>query len=199
MDSELAPWTATLSVAPDPNGFGSANWINTHNDDNIMNGSGSVQIQLSLPLASPNSVNASSGFRQCVTLPDAPVTVMSANYGAHILIPVNGNPVTGFANASIEVRFFTDGNCLSFIPGAGGNQGMDLNGTLSDSDWYVLEDSSFFMPNGGITASSAELRGFLRTTDTTSEEYIAFFDHIFLALIVDDLIYRNGFEPLPNE
>ena len=182
LNSDLTPWNATLSVAPDPNGFGSVSWTNIHNNDNIMNGSGSAQVQLSTPPVPPNPANASSGFQQCIVFPSPPVSVMTAKYGTHVLIPLTGNPVNGSANASIEVRFFSDGNCLDFIPGAGGNQGKEFNGALSDADWYVLEDNSLVMPNGAISASSAEVRGFLRTTGTSSDNYIAFFDHVFLAL-----------------
>ncbi len=184
LNSEITPWTVTLSSAPDPTGIGSTIWTSTFNDDNQMNGSGSAHVQLStLPLpASPTPANASSGLRQCVALPDAPTAVMSVNYGAHFLIPTSGNPVVGLANATIEIRLFSDGNCLDFIPGTGGSQGLDLNGALSDTNWYEVEDSNFPMPGGAVIASSAEIRTFLRTTDATGDDYLAFFDHIFLAL-----------------
>ena len=182
LNSELTPWTPTLSSAPDPAGNGFVNWTNTFNDDNLMNGSGSAHVQLLTSVAPASPANASSGIRQCIILPGAPTTVMSAKYGAHFLIPSTGNPAVGLANATIEIRFFSDGNCLDFIPGTGGSQGLDLNGALSDTDWYELEDSNFPMPSGGVVAASAEIRTFLRTTDATNDDYLAFFDHIFLAL-----------------
>ncbi|MFK8012201.1 MAG: hypothetical protein AB8B80_09190 [Marinicellaceae bacterium] len=178
INSELQPWVAFLSVAPDPNGTGSVNWTGSQNNENVMNGSGSAQVQLEPPIF----VNASSGFRQCIELPNAPVSVMVAKYGTHVLIPQTGNPMSGVANASIEVRFFSDANCSSFIPGAGGNQGRIFDGILSDTDWYIIEDNSLSMPNDSIVASSAEVRGFLRATEASSEEYVAYFDHVFLAL-----------------
>jgi len=187
LNSELAPWTATLSGAPDPVGSGSITWAGLINSDNVMNGSGSAQVALSAP-STTTPANASSGFRQCVALPDplfpaAPTHVTSANYGAHFLIPATGNASDGLANATIEVRFFSDGNCSAFIPGAGGTQGMVLTSlALNDIVWYELEESNLSMPSGAVTASSAEVRAFLRTTGTTSNRYIAYFDRIFLAI-----------------
>ena len=106
--------------APDPVATGSATWTDTKNLDNVLNGSGSSDTTLAAVAAQP--ANAAFGIRQCVTLPDAPVTVTEANYEASFLAPATGNPADGLGNATVGVRFYSDTNCTAFIAGAGGSR-----------------------------------------------------------------------------
>jgi hypothetical protein len=180
-EGTLAPWVGAPSAPPDPVASGTALWTDTRNLDNVLNGSGSSDTTLAAAAAQP--ANASFGIRQCVTLPSAPVTVTEANYEASFLAPATGNPVDGLANATIEVRFFSDAACATFVPGAGGSQGVDLGPSLlSDTQWYVIGDPIFVPPGGSIVASSAEVQAYIRTVSTTSNAYRAFFDHIVLSL-----------------
>lgn len=179
-DAALSPWSPSGSLAPDPVASGTASWTLLHNLDNLP-GSGSVDTALA---ASPfQPANASFGLRQCVALPGAPVTVTQANYEASFLA-VTSNPADGLANATVEVRFFSDASCTAFIPGAGGSQGVDLSPSLplSDTAWYTIGDPSFLPPGGSIVASSAEVRAYVRTTGNTSNGYQVFYDLIVLSL-----------------
>lgn len=186
-----APWLAFGSVLPNPVASGAANWTNAANNDNIMNGSGSMETVLSgsLPLAA----NAAFGVRQCVQLPGAPLVVTDANYAARFLAPIS-NPEDGLANATVELRFFSDSNCVDFIPGAGGSQGYDLlSDTLSDTEWYEIGHSSFSPSATSITASSAEVRAFVRTVATTGSSYQVYFDRIILSLNGDVAVELQSF------
>lgn len=181
-----APWLDFGSVLPNPVASGAVSWTNAANNDNIINGSGSVETVLSGPL--PPAANAAFGVRQCIQLPGAPLVVTEANYAARFLAPTS-NPADGLANATVEIRFFSDSNCVDFIPGAGGSQGCDLlppppppRPTLSDSEWYEIGDSSFSPSATFITASSAEVRAFVRTVATTGSSYRVYFDRIILSL-----------------
>jgi len=179
-DGDLALWSGVGSAPPNPIGSGTANWTNTKNGDNLLNGSGSAETVLSG--APAQAANAAFGVSQCVFLPGAPLTVTEANYGAYFLAPT-GNPQDGLAAATLEVRFFTDGACTDFIPGAGGSQGYELRaGALSDTGWYHLGDSGFFPSDTSITASSAQVRAFVRTVGTTDGSYQVFFDRFVLSL-----------------
>jgi hypothetical protein len=178
-EGALTPWVGIASSTPDPVATGTALWTDTRNLDNVLNGSGSSDTTLAAAAAQP--ANASFGIRQCVTLPSAPVTVTEANYEASFLAPATGNPVDGLANATVEVRFFSDSACSTFVSGAG--QGVDLlPALLSDTQWYIIGDPMFVPPGGSIVASSAEVRAHIRTVSTTSNAYRAFFDHIVLSL-----------------
>lgn len=180
-DVSLVPWTGVASAAPDPVATGGAIWTNTRNLDNVLNGSGSSDTTLAA--AAAQAANASFGVRQCVTLPSAPVTVTQANYEASFLAPSTGNPTDGLANATVEVRFFSDTACATFVSGAGASQGVDLGAALlSDTQWYTIGDPVFVPPGGSIVASSAEVHAFIRTVSTTSNAYRAFFDQIVLSL-----------------
>lgn len=178
--TELPPWNAVGSVVPDPVGTGAAAWTNAFNLDNLP-GSGSADTTLAGLPSQP--ANASFGIRQCVTLPGAPLTVTEANYEASFLARVTGNPTDGLANATVEVRFFSDSGCTTFVPGAGGSQGVDLAGTILDNtQWWTTGDPQFLPTGGSIVASSAEVHAYVRTVSTTSNAYRVFFDHIILSL-----------------
>lgn len=180
-ESVLPPWAGAASAAPDPVATGAAVWTNTHNLDNLPGGSGSSDTLIDAVAAQP--ANASFGIRQCAALPGAPLTVTEANYNASFLAPATGNPSDGMANASIEVRFFSDASCATFISGAGGSQGIDLTpAVLSDTQWYTIGDPQFLPPGGSIQASSVEVRAFVRTVGTTSNAYRVYFDWIVVSL-----------------
>jgi len=180
-DSTLAPWAGVASSAPDPVGSGTASWTSAHNLDN-QPGSGSADTTLAGQPGQP--ANASFGIRQCVALPGAPVTVTEASYEASFLARAADNPADGLASATVEVRFFSDTACTSFIPGAGGSQGVRLTSgsILDDTQWWTIGDAQFLPPGGAIAASSAEVRAFLRTVATTSNGYHVFLDRILLTL-----------------
>lgn len=180
-EQSLTPWQGAASSAPDPIATGSATWTNTRNLDNVPSGSGSSNTLLAAAAGQP--AKAAFGIRQCVALPGAPFTVTQANYEASFLAPATGNPTDGRANATVEVRFFADAACSAFIPGAGGSQGVDLAaGLLSDTQWYTIGDAAFVPPGGSVSASSAEVRAYLRTTATTGNAYRAYFDQVVLSL-----------------
>jgi hypothetical protein len=178
-DFTLLPWVGVASSAPDPVATGTALWTDTRNLDNVLNGSGSSDTTLAAAASQP--ANASFGIRQCVTLPSAPVTVTEANYEANFLAPATGNPADGLGNATVEVRFFSDAACTTFVSGA--SQGIDLlPALLNDTQWYTIGDPQFVPPGGSIVASSAEVQAYIRTVSTTSNAYRAFFDHVILSL-----------------
>ena len=177
----LLPWTQDASAAPDPPATGTASWTGAINDDNTVDATGSGWIQLTGNPGQP--ANASMGIRQCVTFPMPPVAVSSASYGAHFLAPATGNPIDGLAGASVEVRFYSDADCLTFIPGTGGSQGFRMtSGALSDTVWYEIGDSELAMPAAQILAASAEVRVFVRTQASTDNGYQIYFDRIWMSL-----------------
>jgi hypothetical protein len=180
-DSGLSSWTAFGSAASDPVGTGAANWTGTRNLDNVP-GSGSSDTTLTGVAARP--ANASFGIRQCITLPGAPVNVTEANYQASFLARATGNPTDGRGNATVQVRFFSDASCATFIPGSGGSQGVNLTSgaILNDAQWWTIGDPQFLPPGGGIVASSAEVSAVVRTVNTTSNGYEVFFDQIILSI-----------------
>jgi len=179
--ASLEPWTQEASTTPDPSATGSASWTNVFNDDNTADGTGSAWIQLTGVPGQP--ANASIGIRQCVPLPLAPVDVASASYGAHFLAPATGNPIDGLANATVEVRFYSDADCSTFIPGTGGSQGYRLtSAALSDTVWYEIGDWNLAMPGTPVVASSAEVRVFVRTLASTDNGYQVYFDRIWMSL-----------------
>jgi hypothetical protein len=180
-DSGLAPWTTFSSAAPDPTGTGAASWTGARNLDNVP-GSGSSDTTLTAVAARP--ANAAFGIRQCVTLPGAPVVVTEARYQASLLARATGNPTDNRGNATVQVRFFSDASCATFIPGAGGSQGVNLTtgAILNDTQWWTIGDAQFLPPGGSITTSSAEVRAFVRTVNTTSNGYEVFFDQIVLSI-----------------
>jgi hypothetical protein len=192
-DGTLAPWIGYGSTPPDPPASGVASWTSAHNLDNLP-GSGSADTTLTGQAAQP--ANAWFGIRQCIPLPGAPMNVTEASYEASFLARAADNPADGLGNATVEVRFFADLGCTSFIPGAGGSQGVNLTSgsILDDTQWWTLGDPQFLPPGGAITASSAEVRAFIRTVGTTSSGYRVFVDRIVLSLNGTTPVELLGFE-----
>lgn len=189
----LAPWVPHASAAPDPPATGSVTWTNTHNDDNVADGTGSAWVQLDGQTAQP--ANASVGIRQCVVLPAEPTYLTSASYSAHFLAPATGNPTDGLADVAVEVRFHSDSSCSAFIPGAGGSQGYRLTAAaLSDTVWHEIGDPGLTMPNSSVAASSVEVRAFVRIAGPTDNPYQVYFDRIRLSLNLAPLIFVDDFE-----
>jgi hypothetical protein len=174
----LAPWASFVSAAPDPVGSGTGTQdplVDVNN--NPLSGSGKVTID-----AAPALTNAASGISQCVNF--ASVTVSFANYGARFKLPVSGNAADSGANATTEIRFFSNPNCVAadFIPGSGGSQGMDfVAGSLNDTTWYSTGDTNF-VPPPSTTAQSALVRAFVRKNGSSDHSYLAFFDDVFLRI-----------------
>jgi hypothetical protein len=180
-NTTLVPWTPFLSSAPDPAGAGSANWVPTP-DVNGNAGSGSAAITIA---AAPAAANAASGIDECV--PFASTTVSSVNYGVSFLVPATNLP-DGGANATIEIRLFSDGACTNFISGAGGSQGQDIvPGIPNNATWYTIIDPNF-QPAAPVTAASVQLRAYLRKTGASANAYNVNFDKVF--------VFLNGSTPV---
>jgi len=194
-EATLVPWEGIASAAPDPVATGTAVWTNARNLDNMPTGSGASDTTLA---ADVQGANAWFGIRQCVVLPSAPVAITEASYEGGFLAPATGNPSDGLANVTVEIRFFSDTTCTTFVSGAGGSQGADLTpALLSDTQWYTIGDPQFLPPGASITASSAEVKAYVRTVGTTSNAYRLYFDQIILSVntpVDVDLVFKNGFE-----
>jgi hypothetical protein len=175
-NTSLVPWTQYLSSAPDPAGAGSATWVATP-DLNANPASGSASITIA---AAPAAANAASGISECFVLPATPVS--SVNYGASFRIP-SSDPADGGANATVEIRLFSDAACGTFISGAGGSQGQDIvAGIPNNSTWFTLSDGNFVPPNAPLSAGSAQVRAYLRKPGASGNAYSMFVDHAFLLL-----------------
>lgn len=176
-DTALAPWTQFLSSAPDPAGAGTATWVATP-DLNGNPASGSAAITIA---ASPALQNAASGITECFALAGGTM-VSSVNYGASFRLPTT-NPADGGANATIEVRLFSDAACGNFISGAGGSQGQDIvAGIPNNATWLTIADGNFQPPSAPLAAGSAQVRAFLRKTGASANAYGMNVDHVFLFL-----------------
>lgn len=174
--TDLAPWTLFLSAAPDPVGSGSASWTASQDAGGAIGVSGAAQVGLD---ASPSTANAASGISQCIAF--APVTVTQANYGARFKIPAS-DASDGSVGASIEIRFFSDAACTTFIPGAGGTQGRAIVASVpDDATWYSASDAAFVPPANTI-AQSAQVRASLHKLGSSATAYTGYFDDIFLSL-----------------
>ncbi len=175
LDTQLPPWTAYLSAAPDPAGAGSVAWVASPDSDNSpASGSASVVIDTSTP-----ATNAASGMHQCIAF--STTTVSFVNYGMSVQIPA-ATSADGSVNATIEVRLFSDASCTNFI--AGGTQGRTIvAGVPSDTTWYTVGDTNLVV-SPAQAAQSAEVRAYLRETSTapSAQSYSAFFDKFHLVL-----------------
>lgn len=180
-NTTLVPWTQFLSSAPDPAGAGSATWVPSPDADGNP-GSGSAAINIA---AAPAAQNAASGIDECV--PFASTLVSSVNYGVSVRLPTT-DPTDGGANATIEMRLFSDGACGNFISGAGGSQGQDIvSGIPNNATWYTLSDPNF-QPAVPVTAASVQVRAYLRKTGASANAYDANFDKVF--------VFLNGSTPV---
>jgi len=176
-NATLVPWTQYLSSAPDPAGAGTATWVAS--PDIVGNAaSGSAAITIA---ASPAAPNAASGIGECFAFAGGTL-VSTINYGASFRLPSTNAP-DGGANATIEIRLFSDNACTNFISGAGGSQGQDIvAGIPSDTTWYLLSDNNFQPPNVPLSAGSAQVRAYLRKTGASANAYGMNVDHVFLFL-----------------
>jgi len=180
-NATLVPWTQFLSSAPDPAGAGTATWVPSPDADNNA-GSGSAAVTIA---AAPAATNAASGIDECV--PFASTLVSTVNYGASVRLPA-ADPADGGANATIEIRLFSDSACTNFISGAGGSQGQDIvAGIPNNATWYALGDPNF-QPATPVTAASVQVRAYLRKTGASANAYNANFDKVF--------VFLNGSTPV---
>ena len=156
LDTQLAPWTAFLSSAPDPVGSGGApNWLATP-DFNSSPASGSALIQINTP---SQLTNAASGITQCFNFA-SPTSVTFFNYGMRFFVPAT-TVRDGSLTANVEVRLFSSAGCSGFI--SGGSQGQVIaNAAVPAATWVALSDNSFIPAGAPLTAASAEVRASLR-------------------------------------
>lgn len=172
--SVLTPWTLFLSAAPDPVGSGSAAWTGAQDVGGGPGGAAQVNLD-----ASPSTAQAAAGIHQCI--PFASTLVTTANYGTRFKIPTS-DATDGSVAASIEIRFFSDAACTTFISGAGGAQGRAIiAGVPDDNTWYSASDPAF-APPANTTAQSAEVRATLHKLGDSGTPYVGYFDDIFLSL-----------------
>ena len=180
-NTTLVPWTQYLSSAPDPAGAGSATWVASPDAD-ANPGSGSASITIA---AAPAAANAAAGIDECV--PFASTLVSTVNYGVSVRLP-STDPADGGANATIEMRLFSDAACANFISGAGGSQGQDIvAGIPNNATWYILSDPNF-QPAVPVNAASVQVRAYLRKTGASANAYGANFDKVF--------VFLNGSTPV---
>jgi hypothetical protein len=179
LDTQLAPWTAFVSAAPDPAGSGTAPaWQATPDvDGSATSGSALIHANTSAP-----ALNAASGMRQCFNFAGGPAPVSFLNYGMAFRLPAT-TAIDGSVNATVEMRLFSGAGCSGFI--AGGTQGQDLaSPAVVAGTWYRLADNSFVPPGAPVTAASVEVRGYLRQTGVTptQADYAIDLDHFVVVL-----------------
>ena len=177
-DTVLAPWAQFLSSAPDPVGAGAAPVRVGSPDFNASPGSGSALVDIN---TTTPATNAASGISQCFNF-SAATPVNFVNYGSSFLVPATTTTDSSI-NATIEVRIYAGANCTTFI--SGGNQGRTFLPGLATATWFTATDNSFILPGAPVSASSAEVRGYLRQTGgaaSTQTDYKANFDKFFLVL-----------------
>jgi hypothetical protein len=185
-NTALPPWTQFLSSAPDPAGAGTATWVASP-DLNSNPASGSAAITIA---ASPAAQNAASGIDECFAFAGGTM-VSSVNYGASFLVPA-ANAADGGANATIEIRLFSDNACANFISGAGGSQGQDIvAGIPNSATWRTISDGNFLPPNTPLAAGSAQVRAYLRKNGASANTYSMNVDHVF--------VFLNGTTPVQLE
>jgi hypothetical protein len=176
-DTQVPPWLQYLSSAPDPAGAGAAPaWSSSDINNSPSSGSALVDIDTSTP-----AVNAASGISQCVDF--AATSVSLVNYGIGIRVP-STTTTDASINATVEMRLFSGASCSGFI--TGGSQGRTLvAGLASDTNWYLVGDSSFVPPGAPVTAASVLIRAYLRQVSggqPTAPDYKVDFDAAHLVL-----------------
>jgi hypothetical protein len=183
LNTQLAPWTAFVSAAPDPAGSGTApSWTATPDWQNNP-ASGSAQVNFNTaPLATDAilAINAVSGIAQCVDFA-APTSVTFFNYSMAFRAPP-ALVTDGSLAATVEVRLFSGAGCNGFL--SGGSQGQVLSAAqVTNGTWYTLGDTSFEPLDSPVMAASAQVRGYLRQTgSTTQTAYPINFDQFVLVL-----------------
>ena len=176
LHTELAPWEAFVSAAPDPVGAGAPPFWQSPPDVDANPASGSAAIDLT-----PSAVHAASGIGQCVDFA-TPTSVEFLNYGTALWVP-DAAMLDGSVRAVIEIRLYASAGCADFL--SGGSQGQVLDAaSMSPSTWYRLADNSFVPNDAPVMAASAQVRGYLQQSGaaTTQPNYRANFDHFVLVL-----------------
>lgn len=176
LHSELAPWQAFASAAPDPLGAGAPPVWQSPPDVDANPASGSAAIDLT-----PSAAHAASGIGQCFDFV-APTSVEFLNYGSALWVP-DAAMLDGSVRAVVEIRLYASAGCADFL--SGGSQGQVLEAaSMSPSTWYRLADNGFVPNDAPVMAASAQVRGYLQQNGaaTTQPNYRANFDHFVLVL-----------------
>ena len=178
--ADVSFWNTFLSGSSDtdPAATGSALHSNAQDVDGNAPAGGAALVTLD---GTAGQAKAAAGARQCVELGEPATPVAEANYGARFKIP-GSEAADASVNVSVEIRFYSDAGCISFIPGAGGVQGRTIRaGVPDDAFWYAAADAHFIPPPGTL-ARSAEVRTSLRRVAGGAAAYAAFFDNVYLSL-----------------
>lgn len=178
LDTQLAPWTAWLSAAPDPVGSGAApTWTAT---PDLLGSTVSGSAQIAINTATP-ALNAKSGFAQCVNFA-VPTSVTFVNYGFHFWVP-STTVRDGSISVTSEIRLFSGAGCSGFLSGGTQAQSLTAAGVPAQT-WYSVGDTNFTPPGAPVMAASAEVRGYLRQNGTapTTTTYAIQFDRSLLVL-----------------
>jgi hypothetical protein len=178
-DTQLPPWAQFLSSAPDPIGAGATPiWQAVDSGSSPSSGSALVDIDTTTPAG-----DAASGIAQCVDFATPSTIVTLVNYGISFRVPA-ATTADGSVNATVEVRLFSGTGCSGFL--TGGSQGRTIvAGLASDTTWYAVGDNGFVPPGGSVTASSAQIRAYLREVNgvaPSTTDYKANFDAARLVL-----------------
>ncbi|HUD40442.1 MAG TPA: hypothetical protein VMR06_00410 [Dokdonella sp.] len=176
LHTELPPWAAFQSAAPDPVGSGEAPVWQSPPDVDGNPASGSVRIHLA-----PSVQDAASGIAQCVDFA-VPTSVSFLNYGMAFRAPTAAT-LDGSMSAVVEVRLYADPGCTGFL--SGGTQGQALvAGSPPAETWYRIADNGFVPNDAPVMAASAQVRGYLRQTGTqpAQTDYAIHLDHFVLVL-----------------
>lgn len=178
-DTQLPPWAQFLSSAPDPTGVGAAPiWQAVDFGNSPSSGSALVDID-----TTAQAGDAASGIAQCVDFATPSTVVSLVNYGISFRVPTT-TTADGSISATVEMRLFSNAGCSGFL--TGGSQGRTIVlGLPSDTTWYTVVDNGFIPPGGSVTASSAQIRAYLREINgvaPSTNDYKANFDAAHLVL-----------------
>lgn len=176
LHTELPPWSAFQSAAPDPVGTGEAPLWQSPPDVDGSPTSGSVRVRLT-----PSAPNAASGIAQCLDFA-TPTSVSFLNYGMAFRAPTAAT-LDGSVSAVVEIRLYSDPGCTGFL--SGGTQGQALvAGSPPAEAWYRIADNGFVPNDAPVMAASAQVRGYLRQTGgpPTQPDYAINLDHFVLVL-----------------
>lgn len=176
LNTNLPPWGANTSLAPDPVGSGAAPvWQSPPDVDNNP-ASGSSLISLT-----PSATNATAGMAQCFDFA-TPTSVAFLNYGMAFFVPA-ALALDGSMSANVEIRLFSGAGCSGFLSGA--TQGQTLTAAaVPPATWFRIADTSFVPAGAPVMAASAQIRGYLRQTAATPTQssYALNLDHFVVVL-----------------
>jgi hypothetical protein len=176
LNTNLPPWSANTSLAPDPVGSGSAPvWQSPPDVDNSPT-SGSSLVSLT-----PSATNATAGMAQCFDF-SAPTSVAFLNYGMAFYVPA-ALALDGSMSANVEIRLFSGAGCSGFLSGAA--QGQTLtSAAVTPATWFRIADTNFVPTGSPVMAASAQIRGYLRQTAATPSQssYALNLDHFVVVL-----------------